>query len=443
MDTLINSIFKHAAALAVAVVMVTVPAVSVCAGEAADAIGTQELSDYIDEVMKTDNATGLSMVAVSGDDVAYLNRGYADPSSKTPMTSDTPVMIGSCTKGFTALAVLLLEERGLLSTDDSISDYISWWNVTYQGEAADVKIWHVMNHCAGIPNGPTMSAVEFGTDHSLTEKTARIAENFDLANAPGHISFLSRQVKYQFQAMKGSEGEGHLVTTLSDMSLWLKAQMGLLDLPDDLTNAIAASHVASASHNVLSGDSNYFNGWHIDGNGVMMHTGLNPNYTAAIYIDPVKNIGVVVVCNCVSNAPENVADACFGILEGTSHYQKNEPSSGYTMNLIGTVMSCIFLVVAVLQMILIATQRKKFTKKGLTGKGISTGSVIKAAIFLALFVLSWFLPYGLSALIGYTSFGYKMFYFWGYWSVILMLVMLSVVFLFAFIRSVRGVLLRR
>ena len=266
---------------------------------------------------------------------------------------------------------------------------------------------------------------------------------FDLPTAPGHISFLSRQVKYQFQAMKGSEGEGHLVTTLSDMSLWLKAQMGLLDLPDDLTNAIAASHVASASHNVLSGDSNYFNGWHIDGNGVMMHTGLIPNYTAAIYIDPVKNIGVVVVCNCVSNAPENVADACFGILEGTHHYQKNEPSSGYTMDLIGTVMSCIFLVVAVLQMILIATQRKRFAKKGLTGKGITTGSVIKATIFLALFVLSWFLPYGLSALIGYTSFGYKMFYFWGYWSVILMLVMLSVVFLFAFIRSVRGVLLRR
>lgn len=32
---------------------------------------------------------------------------------------------------------------------------------------------------------------------------------------------------------------------------------------------------------------------HIDSDGVMMHTGLNPNYTAATYIDPQKDRGVL------------------------------------------------------------------------------------------------------------------------------------------------------
>lgn len=118
--------------------MVVTTSTVVLANDAETVLETPDLTSYIDTAMKTDNATGLSMVVVSGGDTAFLNRGYADIANKTLMAEDTPVYVGSCTKAFTALAVLLLEERGMISTDDSIKDYVSWWNVKYQGEEADV-----------------------------------------------------------------------------------------------------------------------------------------------------------------------------------------------------------------------------------------------------------------------------------------------------------------
>ena len=494
MSTFFMGGFKRIISIVVAAVMVVTTSTVVFANDAETVLETPDLTSYIDTAMMTDNVTGLSMVVVSGGNTAFLNRGYADIANRTLMTEDTPVYVGSCTKAFTALAVLLLEERGMISTDDSIKDYVSWWNVKYQGEEADVKIWQIMNHCAGIPNGPTMSAVEYGSDHSLTEKNAHIAEGlelscapgdgyeycnldyiilaylveavsgmyfddfvesqilqpigmthsgFDLPTAPGHISFFGNQVNYETAPAKGSEAEGHIVTTGSDMSLWLKAQMGFLDIPEDLSNAIRTSHVASESGHAAKIESNYFNGWYNDGQGVLWHTGLNPNYTAAVYVDPEEEIGVMVVCNCVSNAPENVAATCFSILKGNPDYSDQEPSSGYTMDLIASVMCIVFLAAIVLQIVLFVNQRKRFEKKRLIGSGISVKPVIGVIVWIVLFILSWFLQYGLSSLIGYQSFGYKMYYFWGYWSVIVMLVMLSVIFLLAAVRRIRGLLLRK
>lgn len=493
MSTFFMGRFKRVISFVVAMVMVVTTSTVVLANDAETVTNNQDLASYIDTAMKTDNATGLSMVVVSGGDAAYLNRGYADTANQTPMTEDTPVYIGSCTKAFTALAVLLLEERGMLSTEDSIRDYITWWNVTYQGQEADVKIWQIMNHCAGIPNGPTMSAVEYGTDHSLTEKNAHIAEGlelsrvpgdgyeycnldyiilaylvetvsgmyfddfvetqilqpigmthsgFDLPTAPGHISFLGRQVNYETAPAKGSEAEGHIVTTASDMSLWLKAQMGLLDLPEDLANAIRTSHAGSISGQSAQVESFYYSGWNNDNNGVLWHTGLNPNYTAAVYVEPENQIGVMVVCNCVSNAPENVAATCFSILKGNPNYFANEPSSGYAMDIVSTVISSILLAVVVLQIVLFVTQKKRYEKKGIAGAGIKVRAVIRTVIHTVFFLLSWFFPYAMSSAIGYTSFGYKEFYFWGYWVTIVMFVMISIVLLIAALRSIRGLVLR-
>lgn len=89
-----------------------------------------------------DKTPGLAVVAVKGSDVGFNNWGYANIKDKTPMTEDTLVHIGSCSKAFTALAVLLLQEEGKPSIDDSVSKYIPWWHVTYQEQDADIKIWH-------------------------------------------------------------------------------------------------------------------------------------------------------------------------------------------------------------------------------------------------------------------------------------------------------------
>lgn len=91
----------------------------------------------------------------------------------------------------------------------------------------------------------------------------------------------------------------------------------------------------------------------------------------------------------------------------------------------------------------IITQRRRLIKRQLNGRKTGKAAIIRLIVFTVLFILSWFLQYVLSAMIGYDSFGYKMFYYWGYWGVVLMLALISAVLLFEVIRTVRWVVLSR
>jgi CubicO group peptidase (beta-lactamase class C family) len=55
---------------------------------------------------------GLEAVGVQGDRIVYLQGfGIADASGR-PVTPQTPMLLGSVSKGFTAIAVMQLVEAG-------------------------------------------------------------------------------------------------------------------------------------------------------------------------------------------------------------------------------------------------------------------------------------------------------------------------------------------
>ncbi len=59
-------------------------------------------------------------------------------------------IIGSCTKSFTALMILKLQEQGLLTVHDKVADHLEWFK--YQDEAASdqITIRNLLNHTSGI-----------------------------------------------------------------------------------------------------------------------------------------------------------------------------------------------------------------------------------------------------------------------------------------------------
>jgi len=72
--------------------------------------------DAVDEYLRTEmhdlRIPGLEVVIVSGDRVVYAQGyGVADASGRA-VTSQTPMLLGSVSKGFTALAVMQLVEAG-------------------------------------------------------------------------------------------------------------------------------------------------------------------------------------------------------------------------------------------------------------------------------------------------------------------------------------------
>lgn len=96
---------------------------------------------------------GLSISVVKGDQVIYDRQiGYANLEHMIPVSDSTVFLVGSISKQFTTFALLLLEEQGLLSIDDDISDYLP----ELKGLAYKISIRQLANHTSGFRNSPDL-----------------------------------------------------------------------------------------------------------------------------------------------------------------------------------------------------------------------------------------------------------------------------------------------
>jgi CubicO group peptidase (beta-lactamase class C family) len=132
-----------------------------------------------DSVMKAAEAKGFSGVArIARNGNVILEKGYglADRAAKIPFTKSTVVQIGSNTKDFTAVAILQLQNRGLLSVDDKLSRFFP----NAPNDKKDITIWQLVKHEAGFPLG-------LGGDFEPVSKAQLIdnAMKFKLLFPPG------------------------------------------------------------------------------------------------------------------------------------------------------------------------------------------------------------------------------------------------------------------
>ena len=67
---------------------------------------------------------------------------------------------------------------------------------------------------------------------------------YDIPTAQGYQRCFWHTIEYDAPRMKGCQGDGGVITTTADMSLWIKAQLGQLELPEKLADAIESSHRA-------------------------------------------------------------------------------------------------------------------------------------------------------------------------------------------------------
>jgi CubicO group peptidase (beta-lactamase class C family) len=90
-----------------------------------------------------------SIIAVKDGQVLYNKAyGYANIEHKVPNTTKTKYRLWSITKQFTAAAILMLEERGLLNLNNSVKQHLP------ECAALDerITIHHLLTHTSGIAN---------------------------------------------------------------------------------------------------------------------------------------------------------------------------------------------------------------------------------------------------------------------------------------------------
>ena len=94
---------------------------------------------------------GMSLVIVKDGKVVYAKGlGYKDFEKRIPVTPDTQFAIGSATKAFTALSVLMLQDDGKLSIDDHPQKYLSYFKINDPKTDAAIQVRDLLCHSSGL-----------------------------------------------------------------------------------------------------------------------------------------------------------------------------------------------------------------------------------------------------------------------------------------------------
>src|SRR5512136_440332 len=104
----------------------------------------------VDELLTQMDRDGTfsGSILIAQDGVVFLNKGYglADRVQGIPNTPQTRFHLGSMTKQFTAMGILILQSQGKLSVQDPICSFIADCPKEWQ----DITIHHLLTHTSGL-----------------------------------------------------------------------------------------------------------------------------------------------------------------------------------------------------------------------------------------------------------------------------------------------------
>lgn len=138
----------------------TVAAICLLAAAPAQAADSRSLNRAWSEIvsqyeadLKAQGAVGSGMaVTQDGKPLKAAYFGLADKASGRAVDADTIYHWASITKMFTAVAVLQLRDRGLLSLDDRVIDYLPEFKQVHNphGNMSDITLRHLITHSSGL-----------------------------------------------------------------------------------------------------------------------------------------------------------------------------------------------------------------------------------------------------------------------------------------------------
>jgi CubicO group peptidase (beta-lactamase class C family) len=129
---------------------------------------------------------GLALGIVKGDEVAHLEGfGNADSSGRA-VTPQTPFIIGSTSKSFTALAIMQLVEDGKVELDAPVQRYLPWFRVADPQASARITVRHLLNQTSGLPQlSGARPLADFDQSPGASEWQARALATLELTRPVG------------------------------------------------------------------------------------------------------------------------------------------------------------------------------------------------------------------------------------------------------------------
>jgi CubicO group peptidase (beta-lactamase class C family) len=122
------------------------------------------INDFVEAKGKHHNFNGNVLVAEKGRIIYRKSVGYSDLKTRQPLSERSVFNLASISKQFTAAAVMLCVERGLLSLDEGLSKYFP--EIPYEG----VTVRQMLTHTSGLPEQNELMYKHWNSDAPVTNK---------------------------------------------------------------------------------------------------------------------------------------------------------------------------------------------------------------------------------------------------------------------------------
>ena len=122
----------------------------------------EEIAHLMSTLYERGQFNGAILVAKQGQIIYRKGFGNASFQTGVDFTPETPSDIGSVTKQFTAMAIMILAERKKLSFDDPVSKYIP--EFSRSAHLSQITLRQLLNHTSGIPDYGDLGIDDSGLD---------------------------------------------------------------------------------------------------------------------------------------------------------------------------------------------------------------------------------------------------------------------------------------
>jgi CubicO group peptidase (beta-lactamase class C family) len=178
------------------------------------------------------------VVGVTRDGRLTFEKGYglADVAHNTPLTPKTRFYVASLSKQFTAMSIVLLEQDGALTLDDSVRK----WIPELPSFGKTITLRHLLNHTSGLRDYMTLLAVSgWPSDGELTQRQFldMIHRQKTLNFAPGD-EFLYSNTGYALLGVVVQRASGKSLRDFAAERIFQPLGMTSTEFRDDHTEAI-------------------------------------------------------------------------------------------------------------------------------------------------------------------------------------------------------------
>ncbi|UCZ54141.1 beta-lactamase family protein [Bacillus shivajii] len=155
----------------------------------------EHFEPFADKIINKYEVPGTAIaVSKNGDEVYKRGIGYRNIDKKLEVTDETMFGIASITKSFTAMAIMQLQEAGMLSVEDPVVTYLPEFKTPNPQYTEKITIHHFLTHTSGLPTLPSLYYAMKRTmenDPSVSEKQKeRLKEEEPIDNYDELLTFI-------------------------------------------------------------------------------------------------------------------------------------------------------------------------------------------------------------------------------------------------------------